>query len=63
VKNKQPKTLLGELATKALSRQILTFPKKGKPGEIIGNLPADKRKILEQLKSDDIKTDGIQKPV
>lgn len=48
------KQLMVELVNKALCTHAMLYSNKPKPGDMIINLPVDKRKILEGLTADDI---------
>jgi hypothetical protein len=58
---KKPKDLLRDLANSAQWSVCLNMDRKGKPGEWITRLPDEKREVLSQLKSEDIKDDRYGK--
>jgi hypothetical protein len=56
-----PRFLLNRLIEKAIHARFIYDRKKEKPGKFILELNPDERARLAELKSDDLKKDGLMK--
>jgi len=57
---KSPKLILTRISTQVLEKRVFSSMEDRKPpGHVILSLPEEERKILRELKSDDIKNDTL----